>query len=380
MFINVNIDPKISGVDAIDTVLFNKLQRVMQVTCRELHKFSGQLRQFIVDDKGVVLIGTFGLRGSTFANMVTNHALPATFAIHNALKNELHVDNKIGATCGKAYCGVVGGVHRHEFAVMGAPVNLAARLMHSKNNNGILVDEAIQAHADSRYAFKRLPPVEAKGYDKPVIIFEPLHAVNKKRSVAHGFIGRHKDVAELTDVAKSIMRDPDDSSTVIGFIIGEPGIGKTALGLKVYEEMKLYASLHHQKIVYYRSTSNETEQRVPLSSFRKIFLGAIRELCLLDGTLASFNDDSKRAASLRRFPPVERRGSLRPSSGAQCRRMSLGRAPPRNLQAPRKLQRNDSSHSLASMRSIRSINVPYLKKLCDICEVARLSARVRRHR
>ena len=375
MFINANIDPKITGDPEKDTALFNKLQGIMQVTCRELHKCFGQLRQFIVDDKGVVLIGTFGLRGSTFANMVTNHALPATFAIHNALKTELHVENKIGATFGKAYCGVVGGVHRHEFAVMGAPVNLAARLMYSKNNNGILVDEAVQAKADSRFAFKRLPPFEAKGYDKPVIIFEPLHAVyNKKRGVTHGFIGRHRDVAELADVAKSIINDPEDSSTVMAFIIGEPGIGKTALGLRVCEEMKIYATLHHRKITFYRSTSTETEQRIPLSSFRKIFLGAVRELCVLDGTLASFNEESRRGSQYRL--QVERRGSLRTSSlrpstattTRPTRRMSLGRAPPRGLQVPRKLSRMDSSHSMASMKSTRSVNVPYLKKLCDMCE------------
>lgn len=93
MFIKAVMSPKISGNARDDKRLYDKLQRIMQVTCRELHKFSGHLRQFIVDDKGmegllsgwkncsrrltlslwlllgVVLIGTFGLRGSTFANM-----------------------------------------------------------------------------------------------------------------------------------------------------------------------------------------------------------------------------------------------------------------------------------------------------------------------
>jgi hypothetical protein len=33
---------------------------------------------------------------------------------------------------------------RHEYAVLGSPVNLAARLMATKDNNGILVDEAVK--------------------------------------------------------------------------------------------------------------------------------------------------------------------------------------------------------------------------------------------
>jgi class 3 adenylate cyclase len=371
MFINANIDPTIVGDFSADSVLFNKLQKVMQVTCRELQKFSGQLRQFIVDDKGVVLIGTFGLRGSTFRNMITNHALPATFAIHHALKNELHIENKIGATFGKVYCGVVGGVHRHEFAVMGAPVNLAARLMHAKTNNGILVDEVTQAHADSRFAFKRLHPVEAKGYEKPVVIFEPLHAVNsKKRIVSQGFVGRQRDVTQLMSVAKSIMEDPDFSSTIMSFIIGEPGIGKTALAMKVYDEIKLFANLNHRKVLLCRSTSSETEQRIPLSSFRKIFLGAIRELFMLDGTIASlsYNEESRRGMPQRRVGLAERRGSLRPSAVGSTRRMSMGRMPARGMPPARKPQTTDCSLSLASLKSTKSVNIPFLKKLCEICD------------
>lgn len=74
---------------------------------------------------GVVLIATFGLRGSTFPNMVANNALPAAFAINRCLRDELSVDNRIGCTFGKVYCGVVGGIRRHEFSVLGAPINLA---------------------------------------------------------------------------------------------------------------------------------------------------------------------------------------------------------------------------------------------------------------
>jgi class 3 adenylate cyclase len=54
--------------------------------------------------------------------MVAERALPATMAIHSALENELNVFNRIGATFGNAYCGVVGGVKRHEYAVMGPSV------------------------------------------------------------------------------------------------------------------------------------------------------------------------------------------------------------------------------------------------------------------
>ena len=195
---------------------------------------------------------------------MAKHALPATFAIHSALKEEVGVDNRIGATFGKVYCGVVGGIRRHEFAVMGAPVNLAARLMYSPKNNGVLVDEAVQKNAHSRFAFNSLPPVKAKGYDRPVIIFEPLHEViPRKRGVSHGFIGRKQDVKDLTDVAKSVMEGPE-AKTMMAFIIGDAGMGKTALGLSISDEMKKYTAFTKKRFIFARSTSTETEQRIPL--------------------------------------------------------------------------------------------------------------------
>ena len=51
--------------------------------------------------------------------MVTEKGLPATIAIHEALKIDLDVVCRIGSTFGKAYVGVVGSAHRHEFAVLG---------------------------------------------------------------------------------------------------------------------------------------------------------------------------------------------------------------------------------------------------------------------
>lgn len=52
MFINALIIPKVTGVDGIDSELHQKLHGIMHVTSRELDRWSGHLRQFIVDDKG----------------------------------------------------------------------------------------------------------------------------------------------------------------------------------------------------------------------------------------------------------------------------------------------------------------------------------------
>jgi hypothetical protein len=198
---------------------------------------------------------------------VANNALPATFAIHRALKNELNVVNRIGATYGKVYCGVVGGIRRHEFAVMGAPVNLAARLMASKVNNGILVDEAVGQQAGSRFSFKTLPPVQAKGYDKPVPILEPIGAtVVKKRKTSYPFTGRAEEKRAIASVAHAMLEKPTDSLNSMVFLMGESGVGKSALAAAVVEEIRKGNSANEGKkiIVAARSTSDETQQRIPL--------------------------------------------------------------------------------------------------------------------
>jgi class 3 adenylate cyclase len=136
MFISPMIDSRLTGDAAKDNKLISLLNDIMILTTKHLDRVKGHLRQFIVDDKGVVLICTFGLRGSTFPNMISQRALPITRTIHDALQEELGVKSKIGGTYGRAYCGVVGGLTRHEFAVLGPSVNLSARLMASEFNPG----------------------------------------------------------------------------------------------------------------------------------------------------------------------------------------------------------------------------------------------------
>jgi hypothetical protein len=69
IFIKAVMSPRITGMKEVDEDLYKSLADIMHVTSRELDRYSGHLRQFIVDDKGVVLIATFGLRGSTFPQM-----------------------------------------------------------------------------------------------------------------------------------------------------------------------------------------------------------------------------------------------------------------------------------------------------------------------
>ena len=81
----------------------------------------------MLDDKGAVVIWSFGLPGSTYEDN-NRRGLQSAFAVVDALKR-LGLSPRVGVTAGATFCGVVGAPHRCEYAVMGPCVNLAARLM-----------------------------------------------------------------------------------------------------------------------------------------------------------------------------------------------------------------------------------------------------------
>eukprot|EP00980_Cylindrotheca_fusiformis_P021436 scaffold8301_cov184-Cylindrotheca_fusiformis.AAC.4 len=371
MFINALVPPVLIGDPKIDGILFKTLRNIMHVTSRELDRYSGQLRQFIVDDKGVVLIATFGLRGSTFTNLVVNNGLPATFSIHKALYEELGVENKIGATFGQVYCGVVGGVTRHEFSVLGAAVNLAARLMQSSMNNGILVDGEVGAQADATYAFRSLQPIKTKGYDKPVPTLEPLHAIQQGRrrgSSVIAFTGRQEEKNEIIGFAKEILVDPVSApSSVIG-LIGESGIGKILLGgirelcefdgsIKVCDD---YEAVNHR---YHSGDENDS--------------GTDTE---------SVDSQSLRNSSHREeMPPSPSFLSPRSQKSIMMnQRASIRRAKTEATVRPRRLRRradissrrwrkgnrqiDERRDSLESNVDVQLVDIPYLDKLSWACE------------
>jgi Adenylate and Guanylate cyclase catalytic domain len=143
-FIQPDVDVRQIMGPEVNLETVELLQKIMLIVNSEVTRFKGQLRQFIVDDKGLVIIANFGLRGSTFPNMVEERGLPCISNIKKLIKTELELNCRVGATFGKVYCGIVGASNRHEYAILGSPVNLAARLMSTKDNNGILVDEAVK--------------------------------------------------------------------------------------------------------------------------------------------------------------------------------------------------------------------------------------------
>lgn len=156
-----------------DQLILEKVQKCLEILHCHIYRYGGQLRQFIVDDKGTVGIASFGLRGSVNEDNAAN-AVEAANAIVDGLL-DLGLSASIGITTGKVYCGLVGSLLRHEFAIMGPSVNLSARLMSKAGANAILCDQETTTR-DRTHPYQHLGEVEAKGYDSLVSTYRPLFA------------------------------------------------------------------------------------------------------------------------------------------------------------------------------------------------------------
>jgi class 3 adenylate cyclase len=259
-FISPRVEYKLTGDDTIDQKVFCLLNDIMILTTRELNRVQGHLRQFILDDKGLVLICTFGLRGSTFPDMVAQRALPFSLSIHSALERDLGVKSTVGATLGRVYCGVVGGLERHEFAVLGPSVNLAARLMASDKNPGILVDKTVRLLTNKIF-FKPLPAVTAKGYEEPVPIFEPLKQVVSPERAKKNFCGRAGELKQIVRNAKEIIFHNSISKLLL--ITAMSGSGKSSLMDQATELIRAMATEMHRRVIVTRNISNEGDTIIP---------------------------------------------------------------------------------------------------------------------
>ncbi|GAX16256.1 adenylate cyclase 10 [Fistulifera solaris] len=303
MFIELHLPINLSGDLEQDTEVIHLLNDVMNLVTNKLKHYSGHLRQFIVDDKGFIMIATFGLRGSTFPNLVTERALPATMLIQKALEVKFGVKAKIGATFGDVYCGAVGGSMRHEYAVMGPSVNLAARLMHSPDNPGVLVDNRVRQVASRSYAFEALPAIKAKGYSEPVPIFVPMSVSERTWGTFEpNFVGREKEIREVVQLAHDTMISPQSESKFI-LADGVSGMGKTSFLVHTLESIRQQLELNAQKyggVVFINHICLDSEMLVHFATFQTIFARIMRLYALSSNDSSSNNiveDDSESQSS-----------------------------------------------------------------------------------
>ena len=171
------------------------VQEALHVSLPCIRANGGSLRQYMLDDKGMVLIWTLGLQQHKYSAWLadsSSRGLKACLAVAEALQ-AVGLHAQMGITSGMAFCGLVGTSYRHEYTVMGPAVNLAARLMCMCETHrvGLLCnDDIFEQVRDARaspgrpiFTFTPFPPQRVKGYSEPVGIYAVV--LDEKKTLAH---------------------------------------------------------------------------------------------------------------------------------------------------------------------------------------------------
>ena len=151
-----------------------KLQQLLVIMQTEILQYQGMVRQFLADDKGIVLIAAFGVPPYSHIDGALR-GVRAGISIHMKLKQYESMDNSIGITTGPVFCGAVGSLARREYAMVGDIVNLSARLMvyAYKMNLRVLTDKTTADGCQGKLNLNLIDSIDVKGKKNKVQIYQP---------------------------------------------------------------------------------------------------------------------------------------------------------------------------------------------------------------
>jgi hypothetical protein len=176
------------------------LQACFYQAQRILHSTGAYLRQFLVDDKGCVLIACWGMPNMSYIDN-THRALSAAAQIRQEL-DRLGMQTSVGITCADVYCGTVGSTRRREYAAIGSPVNMAARIM-SKAKGRLLVGQSAYNHLP-KSAYERLEAIEPMAVKGKVELLQAYKYVGQTMSKA-GSVAAIPDGTDISPACKSAL-------------------------------------------------------------------------------------------------------------------------------------------------------------------------------
>eukprot|EP00741_Cyanophora_paradoxa_P006235 tig00000114_g6047.t1 len=146
------------------------VQRAVRSLQAVLYSHEGSLRQVVLDDKGMVFIGVFGLWPFAHENDALR-AVGCAVDMQESMR-AMGVDTSVGITSGLVFCTFVGSPTRCEFSVFGQTVNRAARLM-SKSENDVYVDAKTHEACRSKVRMAHVGDFNLKGVEGKVPVYRP---------------------------------------------------------------------------------------------------------------------------------------------------------------------------------------------------------------
>ena len=208
IFISIMFEPTLPNDPSQDTIILENFQNIYSILTESVVSRSGQVRQFINDDKGTVFIASFGLRGSVTLHP-SSTAVEAAIDAQEKLLRVMNIQCTIGLTLGKVFCGETGSPQRYEYSILGPSCNLSARLMAKGAPGEINCDEEVKTSCKRRHEFTYRGSHKLKGYDKPVPFYMPISSNNSADEEKDDVIAFFLQNDEVLKVVQSIHNKPD---------------------------------------------------------------------------------------------------------------------------------------------------------------------------
>lgn len=198
----------------IDTYAYHSCSDLMllegyfNMATKALKEEGGYLRQFIVDDKGCVLIALWGTPNTSYDS---NSERALNFAAR-VLEGSRPLGHSCsaGISAGTVYYGSIGSVLRRDIVAMGSSVNLAARLMSKANGRIIMCPDVFEGLSiDHRQRMHQIEPMQLKGYSDPIVPYALKADYMTYALLQYGALSPEKCYLAKRDAMVQSNLDPD---------------------------------------------------------------------------------------------------------------------------------------------------------------------------
>jgi len=191
----------------------------------DLERHGGTVEKFIGD----AVVAVFG--APVVHEDDPERAVRAALAIRDWAADEADVDVRLAVNTGEALVTVGARPEAGEGLVAGDVVNTAARLQAAAPVNGVLVGEATYRSTEHAIEYRPHAPVEAKGKQEPVAVWEAIAArslfgVDVDLRPRTRLVGRRRELDQLLD---ALGRARAEREPQLVTIVGVPGMGKSRL-------------------------------------------------------------------------------------------------------------------------------------------------------
>lgn len=255
---------KFGGIDYDnDSEAAEKLDAYVRWVQKILAQYEGNLIQLTVGDKGSYMYAAFGALLAHEDD--TLRALMAALTMREPpaeiMKNIGPV--QIGITQGQVWTGDLGSSTRHDYAVMGNWVNMAARLMIKANPGQILISKSVAEAVEGRIRCRTLGDIQVKGRETPLAIAEAV-MIETERHLAEQFdlemVGRTDELNKLLILLDEVKAG---GSRVVT-IEADAGLGKSRLVAAWAENIRL------QGLHGFLGAAQSIEQHTPYRAWRDL--------------------------------------------------------------------------------------------------------------